>query len=628
MRARLREANLQDADLTNAKGLLSGQLGGANVSGAELPEPIRKFEEGLKVVEEASKNSRKLFFGMLLGCAYALLTVATTTDVRLLTNSASSPLPIIGAEIPIVLFYIVAPFILLGLYSYFHLYMQHLWEGLAKLPAIFPDGRSLDEKAYPWLLTGLVRAHLYRLREERPPLSKLREWISIFLAWMFVPATLICFWLRYLPRQDWFGTGVHIVLFAMAVWAGIMLYRLAVGTLQGNESELALWKKPLQEKRTYKRGAIALRLGMIVLLFSLGTINGVGMSRFELKDVRTWVPNAFEWLGFSPYADFQEKDVSQKPSNWTGLKQQEVHQVKGALLKRRNLRYANAERAFLVKADLRWADLSGAFMLEADVREANLLGAKLKGTGLYSARLQGANLQDTNLEEAYLPGAKLQKATLNFANLQRANLLEAELEEANLEWANLEGAIFRGAKGLTKEQLSKAKNHLLAIYDVGLLVETLHLREDHYDNLKNKSLRGYNLKESNFSDANLEGLDLSETNLQEASLLYTNLRGADLQRANLEGASLMGANLEGADLRGANLEEALLFQVHLRGANLKGAKLWNADFLEADLRGARGLTIEQVSKVGRLTDAKLDPELSEKVKKNYPHLLEEPKPEE
>jgi len=217
----------------------------------------------------------------------------------------------------------------------------------------------------------------------------------------------------------------------MAVWAGIMLYRLAVGTLRGNESELALWKKPLQEKRTYKRGAIALRLGMIVLLFSLGTINGVGMSRFEFKDVRTWVPNAFEWLGFSPYADFP----------------------------------------FLVKADLRWADLSGAFMLEADVREANLLGAKLKATGLYSARLQGANLQDTNLEEAYLPGAKLQKATLNFANLQRANLLEAELEEANLEWANLEGAIFRGAKGLTKEQLSKAKNHLLAIYDVGLLVE-------------------------------------------------------------------------------------------------------------------------------------------------------------
>jgi len=146
-RSNLREAILQNADLTGAKGLQGGQLAGANVSGAKLPEDVAKFEEGLKVVEEASRNARKQFFAMLSACAYALLTVATTTDVRLLTNSASSPLPIIRTEIPIVWFYIAAPLVLLCVYFYFHLYMQRLWEGLTKLPAVFPDGRALDEKA-------------------------------------------------------------------------------------------------------------------------------------------------------------------------------------------------------------------------------------------------------------------------------------------------------------------------------------------------------------------------------------------------------------------------------------------------------------------------------------------------
>ena len=102
--AKLREAILQDADLTGATGLLSGQLGGANVSGAKLPADIHEFE-GLTHVEEIAKKAGKLFVSMLLGCVYVWLTIATTTDVGLLTNSSSSPLPIIQAKIPIAGFY-------------------------------------------------------------------------------------------------------------------------------------------------------------------------------------------------------------------------------------------------------------------------------------------------------------------------------------------------------------------------------------------------------------------------------------------------------------------------------------------------------------------------------------------
>ena len=191
----LREANLQDADLTDATGLLAGQLAGANVSGAELPEDIAKFD-GLVYVEEISKKAGKLFISMLLGCVYAWLTIATTTDVALLTNSSSSPLPVIQAKIPIAGFYWAAPLILFSLFVWFHFYLQRFWEGLAELPAIFPDGKPLDKKAYPWLLNCLVRPHFTLLRTPRPPLSRLMVGISIILAWWVVPLTFVFFWLH------------------------------------------------------------------------------------------------------------------------------------------------------------------------------------------------------------------------------------------------------------------------------------------------------------------------------------------------------------------------------------------------------------------------------------------------
>ena len=110
-------------------------------------------------------------------------------------------LPIISTDIPIDWFYPVAPLVLLAAFFYLHFYLRRLWEGLADLPARFPDGKRLDQRAYPWLLNSLVRRHFERLRE-RPFTSHMEEWFTIFLAWWAVPITLAGFWLLYLPRGD------------------------------------------------------------------------------------------------------------------------------------------------------------------------------------------------------------------------------------------------------------------------------------------------------------------------------------------------------------------------------------------------------------------------------------------
>ena len=59
-----------------------------------------------------------------------------------------------------------------------------------------------------------------------------------------------------------------------------------------------------------------------------------------------------------------------------------------------------------------------------------------------------------------------------------------------------------------------------------------------------------------------------------------------------------------------------------------GAKLSGADLSDANLTQVKDLSINKLSKVKTLYEAELDPELIEQVKDEYPHLLEEPKPEE
>ena len=225
-------ATIQNVNLEGATGLLGTEFARADITGTRLPADIREFKM-LETVAETSKNARKIFLAMLLGCAYSWLTIATTTDARLLTNSATFPLPIIQTEIPIAWFYWAAPPVLVMLYVYLHFYLDMLWEGLAGLPAKFPDGRRLDERAYPWLLNGLVRRHLERLQKGRPFLVRFKEWTTIFLAWCTVPVTLFGFWLRYLRRLEGGGTGLHVGLLLAAVALGIMFYRSAARTLRG-----------------------------------------------------------------------------------------------------------------------------------------------------------------------------------------------------------------------------------------------------------------------------------------------------------------------------------------------------------------------------------------------------------
>ncbi len=556
--ASLREADLQSADLSSVKGgLRTEQLAGADLTGAKLPDDLKKLYDSLENVKGISESARKIFLAVLAGCLYCWLTIATTLDVNLITNRASSPLPIIQTPIPIVGFYVVAPLLVLCVYFYFHFYLQKLWEELGSLPAVFPDGRPLHTKVDPWLLNDLVRAHLPRLNDGRPFLSYLQLWISVLLAWWIVPITMFLFWGRYLRRHEGIGTTFHVALLVIALVAAVSLYRLAVATVRGAERVPFTWKLSRRLRLTAAVAALVvpILLGMILVSensrdyvtvgylslvavgclywlvvavvrlyrFAVGRLRGAERKPFTalsktaaftvaagvLFGLISWqairgaagsfVPVAMTLFGYAPFANLDGLEVSQKKPTWSPKKKdgndQDLDPVIGAQLFGANLRYASAKRAFFAGANLNLADLSGADLSGTDLSSAHLRGAHLRGANLFDAHLSGADLSNADLSGDDLSNADLSGADLSYAHLSGAHLGFADLSGADLSDAHLSGA---------------------------------HLGVAH------------------LSGANLSGADLGDTDLGD-----TDLSDADLSNADLRGARLTGADLTHSDFRRA-----------------------------------------------------------------------------
>jgi kumamolisin len=427
-------ADLSLADLRRAKlarcKLAGARFAGADLTGAELPEWLSKQFDDLKIVKDISSNAQKVFIATLAACFYSWLTIATTTDLNLISNRATSSLPIIQTSVPIVGFFFIGPLLLMAAYVYLHFYLQKLWEEVGRLPAVFPDGTVLHRKTDPWLLTDLVLVHNRRLKGRSSILLNLQIWVSVFLTWWVVPVTVLLFWNRYLDRQDFIGTIFHSVTCGVAVSSAIFLYRVAGKALSGAPR--------MARSRSDVLPSLSAGAGVACILTALAAGAIWGIRSGSLRDnywpdqtgVRSWVPKAMALYGFSPFADLRAAELSVKP---TASKPDDIgayENVKGIQLSSSSLRYADMRASFLVNSFLTSADLEGA----------DLLGANLRGSSLVDTDLRGASLANADLKGAAMARAKLDGAEIKYADLTEA-------------------------QGLTDDQLRAADGWCEAFYD-------------------------------------------------------------------------------------------------------------------------------------------------------------------
>lgn len=195
---------------------------------------------------------------------------------------------------------------------------------------------------------------------------------------------------------------------------------------------------------------------------------------------------------------------------------------------------------------------------------------------------------------------------------QRIRTYKDEIDDFRL-WESEEAA-FR-----TVGNIKRLNRH--KIHEINLVNCYLPRTNLNYCNLNGSNLNSSNVSQSSLIEANLENARLNQTNFENSNLNSTNLKGAYASGANFKDAFLIKSQFENAFLIKANFSNAFLMEANLQNCYLMGADFENASLYKADLRGAKGLTVEQLSKVKTLYLAKFDDEILEQIKTNLPELV-------
>ncbi|MBZ5636146.1 MAG: pentapeptide repeat-containing protein [Acidobacteriia bacterium] len=552
----LSEASLRFADLTNSTGLTARQLRGADLSLARLPAEVVDSLNSQPGVDEASKTSRKILLTMLAACLYCWLTILSTTDAGLLVGSSMLSLPIVQTPIPVVAFFGAAPVLLLIIYLYLHFSLQNLWDALATLPAYFPDGRPLHQRALPWILSPIVRLHFKLLAPSCPPLTRIQVKVTAILVWWGVPLTMLAFFLRSLVRQDPSITqfripvisSLHVVMVGVSVWLSLVFSRSTKETLRGIERDPAPWyRAPLS-----REVLAGLLVSVCLAVFAGGCLYGKPATNTRLNtlgddeyfwDWRTAAPHILSLLGWNAFGDLSRVDLSQRPPGWSG---KDLTAVKGAQLQGRSLRNIRAQSAFGAKANFRSANLQNADFGNADLRGADFSEASLEGADFFGADLRGADFR-----EAHTRGAIFTRANIESAHLDDVNLEEEHVERAwNWPLAHLDRSVGAFGPCNPNERPSPTCDETRRDFS-GLDLARFG------DVFRNPNFSGANLQRATLP-ADLTGADFSRADLRNAVIGGVGPPDDVDDVPKARGVTdLTAANLEGADLRGVDLTRAL-----------------------------------------------------------------------
>jgi len=167
-------------------------------------------------------------------------------------------------------------------------------------------------------------------------------------------------------------------------------------------------------------------------------------------------------------------------------------------LNRHNISSLDLVDVHLEKANLNYVNLTKSNLNSATFKNSSLIGGKFNFARMNQTDFENANLNKSSIKRVYAGGANFKDAFLiksemsdsflikaNFENayLMEANLTGANLTEVNFENSSLYKADLRGVKGLTVEQISKAKTLYMAKID-SKLMEELKAKHPHLVNNK------------------------------------------------------------------------------------------------------------------------------------------------
>lgn len=167
-------------------------------------------------------------------------------------------------------------------------------------------------------------------------------------------------------------------------------------------------------------------------------------------------------------------------------------------------------------------------------------------------------------------------------NLEKANLRKFNLTNISLGYANLEDAQLQGvrlSKNVILPYYSYRSSKLFKLWfqankiDKPLYQKLINARFNIFEGVPNQKLRQVkwkkiNLKNANFSSAQLQNCNFKNANLKGSLMAYSRLQEAIFKKANLKKCNFTNALMEESDLSDTDLKRS-----NLNGARLQRARL-------------------------------------------------------
>ncbi|BCL38767.1 pentapeptide repeat-containing protein [Nostoc sp. MS1] len=253
-----------------------------------------------------------------------------------------------------------------------------------------------------------------------------------------------------------------------------------------------------------------------------------------------------------------------------------------------------------------------------NVYSGKTTGLDLSRTQLGQSGTAGSSFFSLVLDNSDLSGIKFKGANLNQASFKGSRFRGvgedgrwdtfddaiADLSQAQMKQANFTDANLSRVL-MTRSDLSRATLNRANLANARLIGA----------NLSSAQLVGADLRGAVLENASLTGADLGDAKLQEANLygarlgrviaIGTQLSFANLTKTSWQNSDLSGADLERANLSNADFSSSRMTGATLRSAQLENANLQNADLSLVDLRGANVAGADFKNTI--LTPSKQDP---------------------
>lgn len=569
-------------------------------------------KDNIKQLEEISRNSQTTFLALIAACVYSFLTIATTTDAALMSNSNATPLPIIQVNVSIIWFYIYAPVILTVLFVYFHLYLERFWRGIARLPMYHPDGRGLDDYVYPWLIScAVIRGELRELSAAHRFSARLEAWLCLFLGWGLVPVVLLCYWARYAVAHDRVVTLLHTLLILLSI--GLAAHYLItarnalrrVGSVWMPDAAVASALTGLNRRQAAWVAVLLLALGAGLVYLSEAASRGLAADDCDGAGADSgcaaFGPGRKLWhaLGIEPYSVVREGRFIAKPGNWhqlvaePGALRNYLDGQRALVLESRDLRSMNASQAFMPGSRFTGAGLDYADLSHAVMTGSRLDGVSLRGAKLRNAALEHVDITDTHFDEVRAEGSRFDHATFNAPGTGGRMRLSGDFSNASFDHSSGDGLqINTGTDGRYPTKLIGASLRSVKLGYVKF----------HFVDLASAPIEDSTLAYGRFVDTDFSGAKIRRSALNFSTFLRCKFIGTEIEDSLFEDAHFEDSEFDsrlaspGETGSPTPRKTVLLFQAKFASFDHQ-TRLRNLHFDRAELRSAKfqGTTLANVS---------------------------------